>query len=609
MNIVKKISWFFLALLCGAIALTGFVTSFQSWLDNKGDIAVTVIRFLFVGFFAFASFRCAKHVFKPHRRVKPTHMPPSASVHPIPATNRISIKPVPTSAPADYKRLSAKMSEWKKVYLLHDGSPTAERQKANLDIILRDPEHDLYQLSRHGSSCPFCAPREGRVYSRSGKSPDFPPLAMAFQKIDKDGPNVLWNTYLILHPDCLHSLIQWTHAGRSAEEINEIKRFSSPVTNPFSRDPRSPQKIEAFNRAQEGRRKWKESYNLFEECQSLGIENFPKTFQTFQKHQSGNSPKYQDWMNQYEQKKGFARPKVEELITVHTEHIDPDEGIETPPWAELSYMDIKALKFWSRKSTDFKIPDYYADTAFGRNVGPARDRLLEGGYLQLGDIRKSIELKTVSDLKEVLAGKELKTSGKKGELVQRLLDNIPPDELRDLFPVSPYEVTEKGREAFSQYEIIFENQDYGLGLSYYRILDAKSRNPEEEDAVILTKLISEDIEECYRTGNRTRYQEFLPKAARFMEGHGEDLAALELTILSYFVWTMEAKSIPASAAAEQNRYLARNVEDYARRCSLTFEQLTEHFVETVRKNKPFGMSSEANINYALSMLKSGLSIK
>jgi len=28
----------------------------------------------------------------------------------------------------------------------------------------------------------------------------------------------------------------------------------------------------------EGRRRWKESFDLFQECQSLGIENFPKTF-------------------------------------------------------------------------------------------------------------------------------------------------------------------------------------------------------------------------------------------------------------------------------------------------------------------------------------------
>lgn len=388
-----------------------------------------------------------------------------------------------------------------------------------------------------------------------------------------------------------------THTAQKAFEREELRSVPSSGCDPLLR--------EAANFITNGgtadvsaiQRKLKVSYsrafNILSQLEEIGIIEHL----TERKADSTPSPDF------------IIPPRVEDLISVHFEHTDPDEGVETPAWAELSYLDVKALKFWGRKSTDFQIPDYYADTAFGRNVGPARDRLLEGGYLQLGDIRKSIELKTVPDLKEVLAGKELKTSGKKGELVQRLLDNIPPDELRDLFPVSPYEVTEKGREAFSQYEIIFENQDYGLGLSYYRILDAKSRNPEEEDAVILTKLISEDIEECYRTGNRTRYQEFLPKAARFMEGHGEDLAALELTILSYFVWTMEAKSIPASAAAEQNRYLARNVEDYARRCSLTFEQLTEHFVETVRKNKPFGMSSEANINYALSMLKSGLSIK
>ena len=252
-------------------------------------------------------------------------------------------------------------------------------------------------------------------------------------------------------------------------------------------------------------------------------------------------------------------------------------------------------------------------TAFGRNAGPALDRLLEGGYLRRGDIRRNVERKTIPDLKAVLAERELKTSGKKGELVQRLLDNIPPEELEELFPEGVYEMTEKGRRARAPYQVVFENESYGFGFSYYRLMDAKGRNPGEDDAVILTKLLSEDIAECYRTGDRSRYQELLPKAARFMDGNGEPLKALEVSVLSYFVWTMEVKTLSARGlghgADMQNPYLARNVEEYARKCGLTFDQLLEHFAVTVRENKPFALSSEANIRYAADMLKRGLSIR
>ena len=58
-------------------------------------------------------------------------------------------------------------------------------------------------ISSHGTTCKVCAPYEGRVYSRSGTDPDFPPLASAFGKVDPSGPDDLANTWLNIHPNCL----------------------------------------------------------------------------------------------------------------------------------------------------------------------------------------------------------------------------------------------------------------------------------------------------------------------------------------------------------------------------------------------------------------------
>ena len=49
----------------------------------------------------------------------------------------------------------------------------------------------------------------------------------------------------------------------------------------------------------ENRRKWLKNYDLFLAMQKAGIEKFPKTFQTFEKHQLANSEKYQSWVSQY----------------------------------------------------------------------------------------------------------------------------------------------------------------------------------------------------------------------------------------------------------------------------------------------------------------------
>ena len=80
---------------------------------------------------------------------------------------------------------------------------TTSRQAEVLAVLTADEEQDLYQISSHRTTCALCAPYEGRVYSKSGKDPDFPPLSAAFGKIDPKGPDDLTNTWLNIHPNCL----------------------------------------------------------------------------------------------------------------------------------------------------------------------------------------------------------------------------------------------------------------------------------------------------------------------------------------------------------------------------------------------------------------------
>lgn len=82
-------------------------------------------------------------------------------------------------------------------------SRTTSRQAEVLSVLTADPEQDLYRISVNGTTCGICAPYEGRVYSKSGTNPDYPPLADAFGKQDPNGPDTLANTWLNLHPNCL----------------------------------------------------------------------------------------------------------------------------------------------------------------------------------------------------------------------------------------------------------------------------------------------------------------------------------------------------------------------------------------------------------------------
>ena len=178
-------------------------------------------------------------------------------------------------------------------------SRTTSRQAEVLAVLTADPGQDLYKISSHNTTCALCAPYEGRVYSRSGTDPDFPPLADAFGKVDPKGADDLTNTYLNIHPNCLHVLLPWTPAGRSEKELAEIKRFSSPKTNPYTRDPRSEEQIEAYRRKERARAEWLRTYRQWEDYRMTLGDKVPKTFQTFQKHKLAGDERYKTWEKQY----------------------------------------------------------------------------------------------------------------------------------------------------------------------------------------------------------------------------------------------------------------------------------------------------------------------
>ncbi len=131
---------------------------------------------------------------------------------------------------------------------------TTARQ-AQVAALLTADDYDLWQIVKIGSTCPVCAALEGRVYSKSGQNKEYPPLSLAFGKIDKSGPDDLMNTYLNIHPNCLHSIIKYTTIGKTEERIQKDKDFSNPEKNPITHDPRTKKQIKAYREKERNRQR------------------------------------------------------------------------------------------------------------------------------------------------------------------------------------------------------------------------------------------------------------------------------------------------------------------------------------------------------------------
>lgn len=176
---------------------------------------------------------------------------------------------------------------------------TTSRQAEVLAVLTADESQDLYQISSHGTTCHICAPLEGRVYSKSGKDLNFPPLALAFGKIDPNGADDLTNSYLNIHPNCLHVLLPWTPMGRTEKEIKEIQDFSSFKKNPITHDPRTEAQVKAYRDKEQARAKWLRDYRQWEKYKIALGDEVPKTFETFQRHKIANDEKYKNWLKDY----------------------------------------------------------------------------------------------------------------------------------------------------------------------------------------------------------------------------------------------------------------------------------------------------------------------
>lgn len=210
---------------------------------------------------------------------------------------------------------------------------TTSRQAEVLSVLTQDPDHDLYKISKHGTTCKLCAPLEGRVYSKSGRDPDFPPLSAAFGKVDRNGPDTLENTWLNIHPNCLHQLIRWTPMGRSEEEIRKIKDFSSFQKNPPSRDPRTEKQIKAYRQKEANRRKWLADYRQWERYRETLGDGVPKTFETFRKHKAAGDEKYKAWASGYRKANALVKSEKSDILkgTKYTGLPITEEAIQRVP--------------------------------------------------------------------------------------------------------------------------------------------------------------------------------------------------------------------------------------------------------------------------------------
>ena len=172
-----------------------------------------------------------------------------------------------------------------------------------------------------------------------------------------------------------------------------------------------------------------------------------------------------------------------------------------------------------------------------------------------------------------------------------------------------YQITDKGRAALDPYSIVEESKEHLLDFPYYRLINEKQKHPDEENKVIITRMLSEDIQKCYQDQDRSQYELVMSKTARYLHEVGEQVSAFECYSLAFFVRSVELSNSDFTGDDEFAYRLALGIDRTGQMCEYEIEEMISSFTQAVQKNHPFALNSEENINQAISRLKKILKLK
>lgn len=205
---------------------------------------------------------------------------------------------------------------------------------------------DLVRVSRHNTSCPICAPLQGRVYSISGKDLRYPPLSMAF-----DGP------YSNIHPNCSHVLEPYIE--ELADDPEGDREFSN---RGFDIDDRIRKEIDLYNERRRQKQRLRDDRRQWERYTLAMPDSVPKNFATFSRWKRENSEKWQSLQADY--KKAMQSIREGAIISANRPQL--------PGFKEAELPDDKFLKYALDKSKD-----YNKAIAFEKALGYTKDNYRE----------------------------------------------------------------------------------------------------------------------------------------------------------------------------------------------------------------------------------------
>lgn len=165
--------------------------------------------------------------------------------------------------------------------------------------------YDLVQMTQHFNSCAICMPYQGRVYSVSGKNPDYPYL------YDTPWSEMFQN----FHPNCRHLLNPWVEYLQTPNELGIMKEYSNRSFEiggqgwTEEQTQRALDGLEAYRARQQRNRQVYIDRRQFERYKQRLNDKAPRSFSAFRRIKTANGARWEELQREFAQEGLYRRTK------------------------------------------------------------------------------------------------------------------------------------------------------------------------------------------------------------------------------------------------------------------------------------------------------------
>lgn len=179
----------------------------------------------------------------------------------------------------------------------------------------------------------------------------------------------------------------------------------------------------------------------------------------------------------------------------HTEYINYDNTEAKPDDNYLAPAEILLLSYMDGMKIDRKLPNYF-NMIYGLDTGRSYEKIKSKGYITYAPIEYALNREIMSELKNILKENDLKVSGKKAELVERICENVPRDALSK-YENMYYKTTQEGQKILANNEHVkYFHEKYGdFGIDVNEADNYKNKHPEMSNYEILINILNNRLVE------------------------------------------------------------------------------------------------------------------